>query len=921
MGSNPRFNYLVVLKDHGADRDITKHVQDLEYRETGNEEISSARMKLNAHFGRFVVDGLVIGGTTFPRIDFFDRIFIRFTDADGTELEDVMEVRVKNPDEVEGGGNILTLELDNQGWHFFNVHNLKQYERQSGFEVIQDQCNFFTDNDVRGLFQPTIEGQNQVFSFGSDYKSSFGIAASQATSIDFDFSNAEFYCGDAVNDVVEWLGGPVSAGGELEFFDWRLIPKYDHGAGTFLDVMRIMVRVSGDVPGAKVVIDKDDSSPIVKVTEVKGVLHHEKGNSVYAYGDPNAGSLPTSFARFFGEKETFFSAREWIDGRIYKLSQRVQFNGNFYAALTNHTASPTNDPEDATGDWSGAQSFTPGFDYSFWTESRPQYWINSGSGYIDQQIFPATGRACQHDANLVIRDGGHKRTYVEIQANDLGAVAIPADLILEGGSRVMYRTFRIRIDGTPGSGVFTQNGGNDLAGKAYANALVQHNGGTETGSTEFRNWNVFETAVDDLECTDMRTGKCFTFNPAVIGIFESTAIGGRQSGWIEGGYTPDFIPLQGFGALFVTGLIFDCLHDYDILDQAPDIPDFGSAQGIEAGANGLNSAIRVKYTHALASRKVGFWLNFAFPAPIAGFAGAFTLVTVGEEYKPPTIDINNMHLSAREVRGLNQGFDARNRGAEDFGKISALRFYLKLIGLNPGGFPILQGDIKVGIAIYDSVDNVIVSKDATVNVLNNYEEITAPIESFKIYRARSEFPFLPVQELEILDIFTNRNVKRIAIYSLDSYDDEGRYLSINRFTSQLFGSIEAHIDGYHWVKPLAGTTQEKTIQTNKPGRTLMQPPKNYPHISNHRQLKNTINSQLNIDQFKYVKYEIERGMKLNVRFGEEFTFKHPRLVDDPDVAPNNEVDLICKENVITINKGKGRGGFMVTTHGVKRVRV
>ncbi len=921
MGSNPRFNYLVVLKDHGADLDITKHVQDLEYRETGNKNISSARMILNAHFGRFIIDALVIGGKTFPKINFFDRIFVRFTDDDGKELEDVLEVRIIHPNEKsEGEGTTLTLELDNQGWHFMNIHNLKQYRRLSGFEIIQDVCNFYQDPQNLGTKQPTVEGQNQVFSFGVDYKSSFGIATSQATSIIFDFSNSEVYCGDAVNDILDWLGAPVSAGGELEYFDWRFIPKYNHATGADLDIMRIMVRKSGDVPGAKVVIDKDDATPIVKVTEVKSTLHHEKGTAVYAYGDPNAGSLPTIFSRYFADKEFHFAAKEWTDGFVYKTGMRVRHIGVIYEALLNHTAvDGVNDPITGIGVFWNLKTFAVGDGYSFWTKNKPQYWINSGAGYIDSTTFPATGRACQFDQNLVIRDGGHKRTYVDLAVNDITALLIPNDLVLEGGDFHMYEGFRIRITTPNPSGVFTQNSGNDRTGKTYTNSITQHNGATNTGSTEFLNWDVFEPAVDDLECADLRSGRCFTFNPAVIGIFQETPIGGRQVGWIEGGYTPDFIPLQGFGALFVANLIFDCLHDYDIIGT--NNPDFGSAEGIEGAVLGANSAVRVKYTLAPLSRKVGFWLNFAFPAPISGFAGAFTPETTGEEYKPPTLDFNNMHLSARAVRGLNQGLDARSRGAEDFGKINALRFYLKVIGLNAGGFDILQGNIKVGIVFYDTSDNVIVSHDAVVNVLKNYEEITIPTDSLKIYRARSEFPFLPVQELEILDIFRNRRVKRMAIYSLDSYDEEGRYLAVNRFTVELFSSLEAQIDGFHFVKPLTVTTQESTVQASKPNRNLEPPPRNYPYISNYRQLKNTARTQLEIDRFKYVKYEIKRGMKLNVRFGEEFTFKHPRLVFDTDVAPNDEVDLICKENVITINKGKGAGGFMVTTHGVKRFRI
>lgn len=922
MGVNPRFNYLVVLKDHGADLDITKHVQDLEYHETGNEEISSARMLLNGHFGRFVKDTLVIGGVTFPKINFFDRIYLSFIDDDGTEVEDVMEVRILHPEETEGKATVLSLELDNQGWSFFQIHNLKQYERQSGFEIIKDNCDVFQSPDVRGTAQPTIEGQDQVFSFGGDYKSSFGIAASQATAIDFDFSNAEFYMGDAVNETLDWLGAPISVGGELEYFDWRFIPKYNHSAGTFLDVMRIMVRKSGDVPGAKVVLDKDDVTEIIKMTDVRGTLHHERATQVYAFADPNAGSLSTSFARYFGEKDFHFSAKDWTDGRVYKAVMRVQDAGVVYEANIDHTATPGNRPPNVTF-WT-VRTFAPGFDYSFWTKSKPQYWLNSGAGYIDQQVFPATGRACQHDANLVIRDLDHRRTYVDIQANDLQTASIPADLVLEGGSRVMYRAFRIRVL-TPTVGqVFAQNSGNDRRGKTYTNAIVQHNGNVFTGTDEFKNWDVFEAAKDDLECTDLRTGRCFTFNPAVVGLVNKVAIGGRQGGWQEGGYTPDIVPGSTTGGLWVNNLIFDCLHDYDILDLTPDQPDFGSAQGIEAGSLGANSAVRVKYTTTAGSRKLGFWLNIAFPLPISGFGGFFTTETVGEEYKPATIDFNNMHLSAAEKRGLNHGLDARSRGVEDFGKINGIRLYLKIIGLNAGGFDIIQGDIKVRIAVFDTSDNVVINgQPVSVNFMKNYEEITVPTDGLQIYRGRAGLAFIPIQELEILDIFANRNVKRIAIFSAESYDEEGRYnpLPNNRFTIQLFGSVEAQLDGFHFVKPLSATTQESDVQGSKPSRNLEAPPKNYPHISNYRQLKNAVRTQLEIEKFKRVEYKIKRGMKLNVRFGEEFTLKHPRLVHDTDVAPNDEVDLICKENIITINKGKGIGGFMVTTIGVKRFRI
>jgi len=245
----------MVLKDHGTDVNLKLQLESVEYEETGNKEISNALIKLNAKFGRWFTDGIQVGSKTFPKINFFDRIYIRFTDPDGFITEDVLEVLHIAKSEMKGVGDVIELQCDTQGYHIGRMHNLKQYQRESGFAIISDNGDVYNSIDVRGINQPTLEGHDLDFSFAG--AKPFGNAASKATSIDMDFGNAEFFIDDAINNSSDRFGSSVESGGELEFFDWRTLPKYDHGLDIDLDTILMQFRVSGDIGEAsKVVIDK-----------------------------------------------------------------------------------------------------------------------------------------------------------------------------------------------------------------------------------------------------------------------------------------------------------------------------------------------------------------------------------------------------------------------------------------------------------------------------------------------------------------------------------------------------------------------------------------------------------------------------------------------------------------------------------------
>ena len=239
-------------------------------------------------------------------------------------------------------------------------------------------------------------------------------------------------------------------------------------------------RVSGDLGGAgKVVIDK--ASTAFKLLDTRGELDPEKATSVYAWGDINSGSNPPGFQIYFGEKEFFLAAKNWTDTRFYKSGMRVQFQGAFYNAVLDHTAAAgVNDPITGIGTFWTVDTFTPTQDYSIWTKNRPQYWINSGAGYVNQETAPPNHTATMHDHNLVIRDQNHRRSWADVKTT--GASGIPSSMYLSGGGDEMYRGFRVFLDTEnstlPLLSPFTGNGGNDRFGKAYADSVAMHNGGS-----------------------------------------------------------------------------------------------------------------------------------------------------------------------------------------------------------------------------------------------------------------------------------------------------------------------------------------------------------------------------------------------------------------------------------------------------------
>ena len=852
---------LFILKDH-ADLDVANKVVHYQYEDTLTEDIPSLILKMPAKRGKFL--------TVAPIIAHFDRIFARLTDKNGAVVEDVFEVLKIKPTEKPNQGRMIELICSHQSWYVWQDHFMKQYQRQSGFEVVEDILDSYIFS--KGTSQPTIQNHNVVFVPATG----LGNAMSQATFNDYDFGNAEKKDYDGILEVIDRLSAPISAKGEFEFYELRIRSAYNHSTGLDLDKMNLSIFVSGFKNGSLLTVDKGDL--LNRVFDTDGNLEAETGFVIGSWAESDAGTLPVAVSQYFSEKEEFNTAKNWVDARVYKSGMRVQFEGSFFKSLLDHTAdNGVNDPTTGIGLFWNLETFTPTVDYSINTKNRAQFWINAGLAPKDSGTVG--GLAACFDANIIIRDKNHRRTLVDVVGNDPVVILLRTDYMKNG---LPPRGFRVLVRGT-GVGDFA---GNDKFGKPFSNNWAQWDG------TE---WFVFAETLNGWECVDRFEGKSYTKRTGTwdIGAFNKLGV-------------------------FVPNGSFDCIHQYTILGA--NNPDFGNTLGIEPAPQGTNSAVRVKYDYTIVNPldgksvgKIFCGINFAFPDPINSQDIPFGPATLGEIYLPDTLDRNNMHLSSKDQRGFVQGIDAKHRGAEDFGPLQAYRAWMTVVLKDATGVIIQNGDFTWRLALGDTSDNVIViDKPHPHN--NNTEELTWELNGAEIYRARPGLPFFPVKELEILNRFFWRNIKWGAIYLLDAFDDQGRFAGqlsrqyqFGPFSGSFTpgGTAELAIDAPHWIKPLLSISHKSET---RPARNMQPQFEQHSQIFNKVQNDNVVDAKIQFHAFKKVEYTIRTVFRCDIKAGEHFYYTNTLLINTTVDGKINTEKVVAKKIIYTRTKGKGQGG-------------
>ena len=348
----------------------------------------------------------------------------------------------------------------------------------------------------------------------------------------------------------------------------------------------------------------------------------------------------------------------------------------------------------------------------------------------------------------------------------------------------------------------------------------------------------------------------------------------------------------------------------------------------------------------------GGWLSFRFPYP----ASAFNSISesVGDLYgggtntnnprEPTTVDAQNMHLTHDGKRGFNQGgsTDADN-SSEDFGQISAISFMIKLYAIRKFKFNSTWGEttgedgsnFKIRVALVDSADTV-VTQDFTIFFNNTWQSVSLPIQGFEVYRGRQPrynsnivHAVYPPKGLDVQDIFLWRDIRLMSIFTLDSYDDYGRYhpgeakkwideSKLDTVANVFSGAysekeVRLAIDAFRFTKPLLINTGKITGQVIDPEFIQR------PEIGNYEQLKSDAEAERQKKTFQHVEYDTTTTGKIDIGFGDYFNF------EDGDIIPSNledtagKIKLVAKRIEYSITKPlNGKGGFLRRIRGVRR---
>jgi len=315
---------------------------------------------------------------------------------------------------------------------------------------------------------------------------------------------------------------------------------------------------------------------------------------------------------FSGELLAFLLTPDHIVGVTYPSGARVQIAGVVYQANTETSTTPPGAAWDITT-FDVVRGVTG---YSEWTENREYEWRSSGSDPSDVN----KGLGCW-DSNLVVNDGARAMSWAHVKSTTDNFDVNYKYGAASGGS---YRALRVLVNGV-GINVFAQNSGLDRFGKAYTNNLVQRNGKSETGATEFQNWDVFKVFSNDERCAIRDEGRVYELQS---GTWTDISGNDREN------------------------------HCFHIVHEITNVAGYNStSDGV--GTYGDNSAVEWHWQYNFVSvlpsgiftsddfYKIGAWANWSVPFPENSYNGN----TLGALYgnnatkkEPATIDINNMHL-------------------------------------------------------------------------------------------------------------------------------------------------------------------------------------------------------------------------------------------------------------------------------------
>ncbi len=934
----PNGSFWSVITPTSPNTDISDFVETIKEIEIGSGEVRSLSLRINAKDGAFITN---TNSDLTPIIDQFDKITIKITDRFGVLYLATYEVDIIYPTQDGSQGKVLPVDLLGSEFYLQRTLFADQFFFKSMFDVSSGIIDFYNTN--KGTLQA------RVVQADADSSSGGFNDLPKWTANDFTFNLSEMPHYDGLISVMDRGGSSVASGGAGDFFELGFTTNSQNAEEVFFrgfssgnpsDQTSIP-----NIIGTSVVLNPAEQYGEIDST-VGNVVGTWTDSSIGTLPRQNADFIGGLEAwQLFPE---YVSGETYPDGAIILVINTLDSQGDVFHYKTNKetTDAPPVPPITFNDDWdqyfftdfiTNEVSHTPS-NYSFWTDAKSEQWEsnNAKTAGTLQDDTPDDDSMKVWDSNQVKIDGEVNQTWVDVRATDPSFIPEPFFRNGVPATGTVYRGFRVLVDGVTATGAFTgfdddviQWDGTQwiIFKEPETNNLVcvdeesrTYQFDTDTAgewadvTTSIAQANDVYHAVYDIYNSQGHNDK----NNGLAGGAGATATATNTLGFITsvdvvtGGtnYTSNAtVALVGGSPISIARvqgvLTSGVFTSFNILDSGfgyqsdPDVViedgggNYGQTSAVtyefryEKGDNGPFSFTTPSYYRQFAG------VNFRVPYPF----NSNNNNTIGEDYGdnddllPATFEAENMGLTSSGFSGFN------NSEAEDLGSLDALVFFIKhewRYESDGSGSLIQTGNYAYRCALYD-IDDTVVTQDFVIPFNGLWKDISLPIREFNTYKARAAWAFgnavqnVFLQELEILNSFRWRNIKKIAIHWLGPYDDQGRF-NANKQLDFLFPSltdtlkglfvdgynIQLSIDSFQWSKP--GLSLSDPV-TDRP----LQPVFFYePFITNKYQNDQANLAKLEITKFRHKEYEVTTVGRNDLRFGDSFFLENPELVDDED---------------------------------------
>lgn len=824
---NINSNVLLILKDHPSDIDLSQAYTSIEYNEAIPQSI---KITLSAAFGQFLTKG--------EKIQKYDRIYCKITDARGDLVDDVFHVRKMKRSRKGGKGKQLILICPHQSENLWKRTISLVGKRISGNEALTRVIEQLNKPGNMGINDPAVQIQASF-----DPATKTGINLDQNTSNNYIFEKLKLQ--QVFDEIIDIEAQPVEGGGSFEPFYIRFKSQYDHATDTGLDIVDIQAYEQGYVLNTS----SATFTNIPNVTLTHGTVTDtdtntlendsdedpELATNLHLVCEKSSGDFVGDWTMYFGAKAVFLNARSWDSSTTYKVGDLVNEAGLVYECIAEST---NNVPPNASFwinrlfvkpvDWSSITSYStndlvknndiaykslqnsnlnnepftdstfwrrisyaPTVDYSPETKQKAQYWVNGLAG----AKYAATnnGQTAMIDPNVVIQDTLHPRTFVRLV--EINPSNIPADHLVNGNIPDGYRMLVVNpVTGVEsGTGAFA---GSDRNGVAFAGNVAEYEDPELNGTGE---WVVFKgTATnDDQEVFEWDEGLPWTKNPCEPSSFVANvpdrytdsagacvftvggAPAGRQTVWKKGSYGIFEIPLIGQNSVFYTTGSPLGIKQFDCAhsvkwDSGNSRVDMGN-KGIANEDTDTDSAVFIKSAASSGSSVDQNPFYVGF-----NFWSMVPLTSNAIPFGAVTTG-EVIALPTFDFNNLFRTADASiewfGRKSEQYRPIRSFAMFFQFIDTFVGSDTLQsQGDYDIGIFLIDRRDNArIISFTQGKNNDTVAQEGSLPGEFYRgVPGASSTFS---AKEPENTDAFDPREFLVGGIYTRDSFDSQGRYQS------------------------------------------------------------------------------------------------------------------------------------------------